>query len=374
MRRLATEFGLSDVGLGKICKRFDIPRPPVGYWAKKEFGKSPPQTPLPRRTDLELQTISIESEPEVKRETAASDESVQHDSDIADLLRRAKELPPIEVSDSLRNPHYLINLTKACFRDSRPDPQNLICPHGQEGKRPLCLRVSKENKERALRYLDAVITAVEKLGGKVIVEEDRWRRSTNVYLAGENATSIRVRERYHQSKHKQTAKEAQSFWSPRYDYAPTGRLLVDSGPSMFGRNFCEDTETRRIEDQINDLLIRFIHSAATVRNERFKAAEESRRRQDREKERQQKLRLIQAEEAKVRLLCEQANCWQQSQLIRRYVAAVRSYVEQKSSIECGSELDRWLNWASQQADRMDPLIASPPSIIDEKAKYETQYA
>jgi hypothetical protein len=36
--RLAKEYGLSDVGLAKICKKHDIPRPPRGYWAKKEGG------------------------------------------------------------------------------------------------------------------------------------------------------------------------------------------------------------------------------------------------------------------------------------------------------------------------------------------------
>jgi hypothetical protein len=39
MRKLAPEWGLSDVGLKKLCKRFEIPTPPVGYWAKLEHGK-----------------------------------------------------------------------------------------------------------------------------------------------------------------------------------------------------------------------------------------------------------------------------------------------------------------------------------------------
>jgi len=39
MRHLAKEYGISDVGLAKICKKHDIPRPGVGYWAKLEFGK-----------------------------------------------------------------------------------------------------------------------------------------------------------------------------------------------------------------------------------------------------------------------------------------------------------------------------------------------
>ena len=32
--RLAKQYGLSDVGLGKICKKHKIPKPRPGYWAK----------------------------------------------------------------------------------------------------------------------------------------------------------------------------------------------------------------------------------------------------------------------------------------------------------------------------------------------------
>ena len=39
MRTLAPQYGLSDVGLAKICKKYRIPRPGVGYWAKREAGR-----------------------------------------------------------------------------------------------------------------------------------------------------------------------------------------------------------------------------------------------------------------------------------------------------------------------------------------------
>ena len=45
--QLAEEFGLSDQGLAKICRKFEIPRPPRGYWAKLEAGKKVEQAPLP---------------------------------------------------------------------------------------------------------------------------------------------------------------------------------------------------------------------------------------------------------------------------------------------------------------------------------------
>ena len=39
MVQLAKGFNLSDVGLAKICKKYNIPRPGPGYWAKREHGK-----------------------------------------------------------------------------------------------------------------------------------------------------------------------------------------------------------------------------------------------------------------------------------------------------------------------------------------------
>ena len=40
LRTLAKEFGLSDVGLAKLCRRHGIPLPGRGYWVRMQFGKS----------------------------------------------------------------------------------------------------------------------------------------------------------------------------------------------------------------------------------------------------------------------------------------------------------------------------------------------
>jgi hypothetical protein len=48
MTKLAAEFSLSDVALHKICRKHDVPTPPVGYWAKKAHGKPVKVKPLPR--------------------------------------------------------------------------------------------------------------------------------------------------------------------------------------------------------------------------------------------------------------------------------------------------------------------------------------
>jgi hypothetical protein len=37
----------------------------------------------------------------------------------------------------------------------------------------------------------------------------------------------------------------------------------------------------------------------------------------------------------------------------------------EGQIAQGSEAEKWLTWASQQADRFDPLTKSPLSILDD---------
>ncbi|APO52368.1 hypothetical protein ACVILJ_001570 [Bradyrhizobium diazoefficiens] len=68
--KLAKEFGLSDVGLRKTCVRYQIPTPPLGYWAKLSFGKPVKQTPLlppgPGVSDRVL--VSVFAPPDVPAE------------------------------------------------------------------------------------------------------------------------------------------------------------------------------------------------------------------------------------------------------------------------------------------------------------------
>src|SRR5882762_3034370 len=49
MRDLAKDFGISDVGLAKRCKRLGIPVPGRGYWARVDAGQAPYRPKLPKR-------------------------------------------------------------------------------------------------------------------------------------------------------------------------------------------------------------------------------------------------------------------------------------------------------------------------------------
>ncbi|HYJ84549.1 MAG TPA: ankyrin repeat domain-containing protein [Pyrinomonadaceae bacterium] len=49
IQHVAKRYNLSDVGLAKVCRKLNIPRPGRGYWAKKAAGKTiPKRPPLPK--------------------------------------------------------------------------------------------------------------------------------------------------------------------------------------------------------------------------------------------------------------------------------------------------------------------------------------
>lgn len=51
---VAKELGMSDVAVAKLCARLRVPKPPCGYWARREAGQKP-QKPALRAFREELE-------------------------------------------------------------------------------------------------------------------------------------------------------------------------------------------------------------------------------------------------------------------------------------------------------------------------------
>lgn len=114
---LAKDFGLSDVAIHKICKKHNIPNPPLGYWAKKAHGKAVTQTPLPRSSKDVADTIlivegSFLSEP--------------------DSLRSAREQARINASAPEAQPpaarHSIVERTISSLIKAKVDARGLPAP------------------------------------------------------------------------------------------------------------------------------------------------------------------------------------------------------------------------------------------------------
>lgn len=377
--KFAAELGISDVMVGKICKSYNIPKPYLGYWAKLEHGKNPRRTPLPKSTDPDIQTLTFYQHPDRETSVGEPDPEPEYDQDIQQMLDKARALEPVKVADALRNPHPLVAATRDRIkRDQIPIRDRL---YERDDPRPtLSVHVSKDNTSRALRIMDAMIKRIEKIGGSVEVKNEKWReyrKQTVICFGGDEVCAIRLREKLNQVR--VTQEEKKSRWDSDTDLRPSGLLLLDQGPTYFDSIMLKDTpKRRRIEDGLNDLIIRFVKQAGDLRikrrkdeEARIRAEEEARIRRQKEEELRQKREVLEkrqnAEQARVDELIDHAEAWQQSRLIRQYLSAICDFLlERDGAIAIDGEAASYLRWAHQQADRRDPLRQSPPSVLDER--------
>ena len=149
MARLAKRYGLSDVGLAKICAAHNIPRPPRGYWAKKRSGQTARRTRLPNPDQDDSIVIHQQPGPEA---TPHIDEAYAVAKKILDSPDR------IQVADTLVGAHKLVRGAHQGLKHAETDEHGLIVPPKDIG---LCIRVTKTHLRRALQAMDALLKALE---------------------------------------------------------------------------------------------------------------------------------------------------------------------------------------------------------------------
>jgi len=80
---------------------------------------------------------------------------------------------------------------------------------------------------------------------------------------------------------------------------------------------------------------------------------------------------IDAEENRIQRLQNGAEDWHRARRMREYVLAlVDCKKEQGTQLDPDTALGRWVTWALQQADRIDPLVASLISILDRQPELD----
>lgn len=378
---LAREFGLSDVGLGKLCKRNGIPKPPRGYWAMLQVGKAPPREALPmpgRNWEIEV--------PQPSDGGASVDPTT-----IADIAtEKLPAVDPVRVAESLHHAHPLVRTSAPVLRAARCDDYGLIIPVSG----CVNVNVSRLRLRRALLIMDALIRCFERHGYSVAcpVEEDE-ECETRVALMGVEVP-FRVDEFLLENVGGQSgvsgAKEVFRLHRPRR-YGPvslSGRLQLSIDEDRCAwcvrwkgfRLSWSDGKHQRVEELLGAFVTETARVAAFMKTKKDEYAKREKERQIEEerkaaaaRRRQEMVAEINEERRRVEALKEEAENWKKSQTLRRYIEAVRqSAVERGLDVGADSETGKWLVWAAQQADRLDPLTESPPSVLDEAAKYKEE--
>jgi hypothetical protein len=142
--RLAKEYALSDNDIRKLCKRYDIPIPKNGYWSKLKFNKPVKKEKLnPIFGGVDEIVITIR------------EEGNKLNVDQTPLTVRTKEIEndpkaPLTVPDEITKPDILTIQTKQYWKGKIS-----FTSYREENRIIYPIRVEKNNRERALRFMDA---------------------------------------------------------------------------------------------------------------------------------------------------------------------------------------------------------------------------
>lgn len=344
--QIAKEFGISDVAIAKICKKMNIPKPGLGYWAKKEFGKKTKMIPLPERRvgDVESYTIRKSVEPYFKPET--------------DSIRKYREFEErsenkIMVKSSLRNPHPLVQEARMKLSNPYIDRYKKCSGRGD----CLDISVSKDNIRRSLLIMDALLKGLTKRGYAVTLSKFGENKTvTTVNVDGEKFW-ISLQEASKTIPIENSKRDDGWYSSSRnYDYAPTGKLTLQITNFYHGSKSVSDGKTQRVEDKLNSFILMLVKAGEYDKNWRMEREIERKEAEEKEQMEREIQLAKEREQQRVKELFDNAATWNKCVLARDYITAVKCHADEEAN---EGDLDSWVLWASQQVDRVESRLWHP---------------
>lgn len=362
MTQLAKEFFLSDVALHKICKKHDIPQPPLGWWAKKHAGKPVQQTPLPPAKGGAAAKISIMSG-ELRKESEVMSAAREQARIAASGIDSEAEVPS----------HRIVAATAAKLRKAKPDADSILV--AARGKGIIPTLVDTASIDRFELVLNRIVAAAEALGITLGAGE-----KGAVFLCDGESVGFAVTELTRREKHVLTEKEQKEreawekkqerYWAkrrtprgwdddddfgfefaprfPEWDYHATGQLSFELDQHYFWdaspRRSFRDAKVQRLELIAGDIAVGIAVYAAALKADRLRRDEEARHR---EVEQQNRERAARAEHIQKRRAGELDKVLEELAALERLRGLVSTLRSQLGS-ESGGRVGAFVEFANER--------------------------
>jgi hypothetical protein len=332
MRKLALEYGVSDVALAKMCGRLKIPKPGRGYWARLAAGERIKRPRLPPSTD--------------GREFIYLERTPQPDIDVP-----PPEVPPdAPVPETLQDAHKVVRKIAIALMNAPVDEHQRVFIAGARGA---TVAVSLAVHRRALLILDALCKVMITRGHEVDFREVSEGSSSHCQLAilvdGESVV-ISMDERLTRMENPPSEPEKSAR---KYDYIPDGKLsiFVHDGPYS-GRHW-SDMKRTTLERRLGHIVLD-VESVARRRREQREADELRQRLERKARERQQAERARAEHQALlVKDLKEMAGSWELACRLRGFLLAVDEATPPDARDET---FTAWFRWATSFLEATDPTL------------------
>ncbi|WP_417620069.1 hypothetical protein [Oceanihabitans sediminis] len=341
---IAKEYGFSDNGIRKICKKYNIPLPNSGYWSKLKFNKKVVKTKLPKQDDNPQ--ISLEK---------TNPQLYAGDNPLSKLALRKKEILQaglnITVPEQLSNPHHLIKSTKEYYKQVEIARKKGGWGHDVDSSKALSISVANNLYPRAFRFMDTLLKLIEKRGHKI--ECNKY--NTKVIIKGQSY-SIRLIE-----KSKRVKRET-SYSYDTFDLEPTGNICLKIDHSYPIKEW-SDGKIKKLEDRLVDILA-WLEIKGEEDEQRSIENAIRQKKRDEEREIEEALQKQKDEElAKFEGLFKSAERFQKSQYLRNFIQEFEDYAIKSKTLN--PEKQEWINWAKEKADWYDPFIEREVPLLND---------
>lgn len=372
--KLAKEYGLSDVGLRKICIALDIPLPPRGYWAKLAAGKTIPKPPLQKTTvtttyarEMFIAEVDDVLEERVMKARDSTTDAAK--SDTPDYF------PPLDPTAFSAQAKLVVRAMKSTKLEKGA--------FSSLGVTWADISVSADLKERAILLVDRFAHELKELGAKFEnahpplpplrrgMRRDSGKKRNCFTLHGQQFF-IRIQERIAQElvpppppkpQKSLRAGARQPAWEyrpPEYRYIPTGKLyasIVDAS-TYYESYKVEDTVRGTIEVKIRK-AVRWVADAALRYNVEMEV------RAERELARRKKVQEWAAAKANKEALLARLAAFEKMATDLDRARSLRRLVEDiAASKTAPADLVDGLELVALMADWLDPLVKAPWPEVD----------
>ncbi|MBB2931275.1 hypothetical protein [Paraburkholderia silvatlantica] len=355
---IAKHYGISDVGLKKICAKLGIPLPGRGHWAKLAAGHTLQRTPLPPTTGATTYRRS--------RYTPSRDEAF--DTRLQDSLQ--KDLPPsvpkLPIRTSIDDCLPLVKKIATKLNGKRRDMRGWqMC----EGPGLMSVTASPENCLRATLLLNLLLESL--LGSGYSISSGTNATEPASVTIVDCRLSFKVRERSRReaivlTRQQREENERLGFqWnSQRYEYHTTGSFDISATPSNSGYEWAKisNSPSAAVETKIAAFIVRLRELAIQRRvqseiNEERRIVAEAKAAEER---RQAEIRRVELE--RLKLVEEWSGKYERANRLRN----LADVFEAKKLTSSDRVVDA--GWIRRAADWLDPTVSFHWDDVDEPSE------
>ncbi len=301
MTHLAKEFAISDVALHKICRKYGIPNPPLGWWAKKAAGKKVKQTPLSEAKPGTADKITIAGA-DLGRESAT----------LATAREQARILASEGGDDEAALPHPIVDRTIAKLIKEKPSDIGLVTI-GEAGL--IKCEVAPQSVKRLALILPRIVRAASLQGFQLVGGEGSAHLKSETEAIGFSISELVKRESHVLTDAERAKQEAwqrkrdlaarRNAWDavfvdkprfPEWDYHPTGQLSFEFEQvyvlgGMAPRRSFRDAKIQRLENMASEIGVGLAVLASAKTEQRLKREAERRRAEEERQRRERAARI-----------------------------------------------------------------------------------